>query len=147
MKAEKKCRVFYPTTRTFERAVEKLRLEYPEDRIEWKGGGREQVMQAVAAARWAFQSSRGRPCYARKLAAGAALFYEIAMLHPLIDGNKRLSVVMLAAFLVKNRLPGPKPGSLYRAALKVVGGEWTREDVRRWLQRVYKARITRKRGG
>jgi len=148
VKAKKKCRISYPTVRTFERAVEKLRREYPEDSINWKGGGREQVTQAIAAAKWAFQLSRGKPCYARKLTAGAALFYEIAMLHPLIDGNKRLAVVMLAAFLVKNRLPRPRPGSLYRVVLRVVSGEWSQEEVYQWLLRVYKAkRARRKRGG
>ena len=145
MKA-RKCRVFYPTTGTFERAIEKLRQEYPEDSIDWKGGGREQVTQAIAAAKWAFQLSRGKPCYARKLAAGAALFYETAMLHPLIDGNKRLAVVMLAAFLVKNRLPGPRPGSPYRVVLRIVSGEWSQKDVYRWLLRVYRAK-RKKRGG
>jgi len=142
----RKCRISYPTVRTFERAVEKLRREYPEDSIDWKGGGREQVMQAIAAARWAFQLSRGKLCYARKIAAGADLFYEVAMLHPLIDGNKRLAVVMLAGFLVMNRLPRPRPGSLYRAVLRVVGGEWSQEDVYRWLLRVYRAK-RKKRGG
>ncbi len=31
--------------------------------------------------------------------------------------------------------------------MKVVGGEWTQEDVYQWLMRVYRTRTARKRGG
>ncbi|WP_131160247.1 Fic family protein [Aeropyrum pernix] len=75
--------------------------------MRWKGGGREQAEQAIAAARWASRFSSGQPCYARKLAAAAALFYEIIMLHPLVDGNKWLATLVLNAFLARNSLPRP----------------------------------------
>jgi len=140
---KEQCKVYYPTLRVFELAVERLRALYPEDPIKWKGGGREQAEQAVEAAKWAFRLERGQPCYARKLAAAAALFYEVIMLHPLVDGNKRLATLMLWAFLKANRLPRPR--NIANAALKVAGGEWGQEDVYRWLLRVYKAR--RGRGG
>jgi len=143
---KEQCKVYYPTLRVFELAVERLRALYPDDAIEWKGGGREQAEQAVAAARWAFQLSRGQPCYARKLAAAAALFHEIIMLHPLVDGNKRLATLLLDAFLIKNGLPRPR--NIANAALRVAAGEWSQEDVYRWLLRVYRARKSRRgRGG
>ncbi|MEB3774427.1 MAG: Fic family protein [Desulfurococcales archaeon] len=78
--------------------MKKLKALYPDDYIQWKGGGKKQAEQAIAAAKWAFGFSKGKPCYERKLAAAAALFYEIIMLHPLADGNKRLAVVMLGSF-------------------------------------------------
>ena len=59
------------------------------------------------------------------------------MLHPLTDGNKRLASVMFWAFLLVNKLPRPK--KIAEAALKVAGGEWSQEDVYRWLLRVYGA--------
>jgi prophage maintenance system killer protein len=140
------CRIRYPTLRVVERIVEGLRELYPGDPIRWKGGGREQVEQAIAAARWTFRFTRGQPCHARKLAAAAALFYEIITLHPLTDGNKRLATVMLWAFLRVNGLPRPR--MIAEAALRVTGGEWGQEDVYQWLLRVYRAWKARgKRGG
>ncbi len=143
MATKKTCRVYYPTVRHVERAISMLVGRYPHDSIRWKGGGREQVEQAIAAARWAFRFSRGRPCYERKLAAAAALFYEIITLHPLVDGNKRLATLLLDAFLIRNNLPRPR--NIAGAALRVAAGEWGQEDVHRWLLRVYRAK--RKRWG
>ena len=137
------CRIRYPTLRIMERIVEGLRELYPGDPIQWKGGGREQAEQAIAAARWAFRFSRSQPCYERKLAAAAALFYEVITLHPLTDGNKRLASVLLWAFLRVNGMPRPR--RIAEAALRVAGGEWSQEDVHQWLLLVYRAR--RKRGG
>ncbi len=146
MADKRTCRIRYPSLRSIERAVEKLRQLYPDDPIQWKGGGRGQAEQAVEAARWAFHFSRGQPCYARKLAAAAALFHELITLHPLVDGNKRLAAVMLWAFLRVNRMPRPK--RIAEAALRVAGGEWGREEVYQWLLRVYHAgRARRGRGG
>ena len=142
---KRRCRISYPTLMVFERAVDHLRARYPLDPIRWKGGGREQAEQAIAAARWAFRFSKDRPCYARKLTAAAALFYEVITLHPLVDGNKRLATLMLDAFLIKNGLPRPR--RIAEAALRVAGGEWGQEDVYQWLLRVYKAWRARRRGG
>jgi len=127
------CGIVYPGLEVFEEAVRLLGERYPGDAIEWKGGGREQVLQAVAAARWAFRAAAGRGCLAAGLAAAATLFYEIVTLHPLVDGNKRLATLMLDAFLIVNGLP--RPGEMACAALRVAGGEWGREEVYRWLAR------------
>jgi len=133
MAGKKRCKIYYPTPKVFEQAVIRLQGLYPNDLIRWKGGGREQVEQAIVAAQWAFQP---KPCYARKLAAAAALFYEIIMLHPLTDGNKRLATLMLGAFLALNKLPLPRPGTVYPVALRVASREWGQEDVYHWLLRV-----------
>ncbi len=138
MLEEGTCRVSYPTLHLIESAVSKLREKYPDDGIEWKGGGREQVEQAIAAARWSFKFSGDQSCYKRKLLAAATLFYEIVMLHPLTDGNKRLATLILDTFLIKNQLPRPR--RIYPAALKVAGGEWSQEDVYQWLLRVYRTK-------
>ncbi|MCE4612101.1 MAG: Fic family protein [Desulfurococcales archaeon] len=142
--SKRKCRISYPTLRVFERAVDLLRSRYPSDPIRWKGGGREQAEQAIAAAKWAFRFSKDEPCYARKLAAAAALFHEIISLHPLVDGNKRLATLMLDAFLIKNGLPRPR--RIAEAALRVAGGDWSQEDVYQWLLRVYRAWRARRSG-
>ena len=131
------CRVEYPALRVFEAAVELLRSRYPDDSLEWKGEAKEQAGQAVEASRWAFHFSEEASCYARKLAAGAALFYEIITLHPLVDGNKRLATLVLDAFLIRNRLP--RPGRIAEAALRVASREWGQEDVYQWLLSVYRA--------
>ncbi len=136
-----RCTISYPTLGVIERVVNVLRDLYPMDPIEWKGGGVEQVGQAIAAARWAFKFSKGQPCYARKLAAAAALFYELIMLHPLTDGNKRLASITLWAFLRVNRLPRPR--KIAEAALKVASREWRQEDVYKWLLRVYRTSKSR----
>ena len=145
-RGKRRCAISYPTLRVIERVVNMLRDIYPMDSIEWKGGGVEQVEQAIAAARWAFQLSKDRNCYARKLAAAAALFYELIMLHPLTDGNKRLASITLWAFLRVNRLSRPR--NIAEAALKVASREWGQEDVYKWLWRVYRASRSRSgRGG
>ena len=106
MSSKDECQVKYPLLDVVDSAVAKLKELYPEDLIQWKGGGREQVRQAIASAKWAFYYTEGLPCYKRKLAA-AALFYELIILHPLVDGNKRLAVLILAAFLFKKRPTDP----------------------------------------
>ncbi len=136
MASKDECEVKYPPLDVVDRAVAKLKELYPKDLIQWKGGGREQVMQAIASAKWAFYYAEGLPCGRRKLAAAATLFY----LHPLVDGNKRLTVLILAAFLFKNGLPTPKTGDMYVAALKVASGEWKQDDVYSWLLGVYETK-------
>lgn len=125
----------FPSKRALEYAVDRLRMMYPGDRIQLRGRGL--LLQAVDAARWSARFHRG-PCYERKLAAAASLFYEVIMLHPLVDGNKRLGTLLLEAFLRANGLPRPR--RIYHAALKVAGREWGVEEVYRWLLRVYRAR-------
>ena len=131
MTVESGCDAQYPDVDDIEVAVGELRRLYPEDHIEWRGGGRQLAEQAVEAARWAHRLAGATSCSERKLAAAAALFTELIKLHPLIDGNKRLATVMLWAFLKVNGLP--TPSSIAEAALKVASCQWSQEEAHRWL--------------
>lgn len=126
--SEPVCTAAFPCLEALEEAVRLLASRYPEDSIEWRGDGRALALQAVEAARWAFQLEEG-DCIDRGLAAAATLLVELASLHPLTDGNKRLAVLVTAAFLVRNRLP--LPGSLYEAALRAAGGGSPRSVLER----------------
>jgi len=110
--------------------VEKLRHSYPEDHI--RVVMRSALEDAVSAAKFAAAFTR-ESCREKKLAAAATLFYEIIARHPLSDGNKRLAVTMLAAFMRKNSLKAPRPGSVWRVAIRVASGKWGLEEVKHWL--------------
>ena len=135
-RSRRKCKIYYPTVEAILYAVERLRHIYPEDHIHVAVGTA--LEDAVSAARFAAAFTRGS-CREKKLAAAAALFYEIIARHPLSDGNKRLATTMLAAFIHKNSLKAPRPGSVWRAAVRVAAGEWGSEEVKRWLQRIQRS--------
>jgi len=128
-----RCIIHYPTLDVLFYAVERLRRAYPEDHIHVAVRGA--LEGAVSAARFAVAFTRGS-CREKKIVAAATLFYEIIARHPLSDGNKRLAATMLAAFMRKNSLRAPRPGSVWRAAVRVAAGGWGPEDVKRWLQRI-----------
>ena len=86
--------------------------------------------RAVESAKTAAYYAHGS-CTAKKVAAAAALFYEIVAGHPFTDGNKRLATLMLKAFLIKNGLRRPVA---YHAAIRVARGEWGFEEVYNWLR-------------
>ncbi|BES82748.1 Fic family protein [Pyrodictium abyssi] len=132
-RSRRKCRIYYPTVEALLYAVERLRRIYPEDHIHV--AVRAALEDAVSAARFAAAFTRGS-CREKKLAAAATLFYEIIARHPLRDGNKRLAATMLAAFMRKNSLKAPRPGGVWRVAVRVAAGEWGPEEVKRWLQRI-----------
>ncbi len=93
-------------------AVEKLRTSYPEDHIRVASYG--VLERAIEFAKAAARYTQGS-CTDKKLAATAALLYEVIVGHPLTDGNKRLATLVLKAFLLKNRLTRP---TVYRAAIR-----------------------------
>ena len=132
-RAARSCKIYYPTVDALLYAVERLKRIYPEDHIHVAMRGA--LDDTVAAARFAAAFTRGS-CREKKLAAAATLFYEIIARHPLSDGNKRLAATMLAAFMRKNSLKAPRPGSVWRAAIRVAAGGWGPEEVKRWLQRI-----------
>lgn len=129
----RRCVIYYPTLEALLYAVERLKQLYPEDHIHVTMRGA--LEDAVSAARFAAAFTRG-PCREKKLVAAATLFYEIIARHPLSDGNKRLAAIMLAAFIRKNSLKAPRPGSVWRVAIRVAAGGWGSEEVKRWLQRI-----------
>ena len=132
-KRKRKCVIYYPTLKTLLYAVERLRQLYPEDRIHVVS--RSALEDAVSAAKFAAAFTRGA-CREKRLVAAATLFYEIITRHPLSDGNKRLAVTLLAAFMRRNLLKAPRPGSVWRVAIRVAAGEWGLEEVKRWLQSI-----------
>ena len=126
--SKRRCIIYYPTMKALLYAVEKLRTRYPEDYI--RIVSRTALERVIESAKTAAHYTHGS-CTARKVAAAAALFYEIIAGHPLTDGNKRLATLMLKAFLIKNRLRRP---IAYNAAIKVARGEWGFEEVHNWLR-------------
>lgn len=128
-----KCVIYYPTLRTLFYAVERLKTLYPEDDI--RVVSESALGDAISAAKFAATFTEGS-CRERKLVAAATLFYELITRHPLSDGNKRLATVILAAFLKKNSLKTPQPGKVWRIAVRVASGEWSFEEVKRWLTRI-----------
>jgi len=131
-KSRRRCIIHYPTLKALLYAVERLRRAYPEDHI--RVASRAALERALGSAKTA-AGYTPCSCMDKKVAAAAALFYEIVAGHPLTDGNKRLATLVLKAFLLKNGLKRPVA---YRAAIKVASGEWSLEDVYRWLRRVQK---------
>ena len=131
--SRERCMIYYPTLRALLYAVEKLRLAYPEDHIHV--ASRTALEDTVLAARLAAALTRGS-CREKKLAAAATLFYEIIARHPLSDGNKRLATTILLAFMKKNSMKMPQPGSVWRAAIYTAIGDWGPEEVKQWLKNI-----------
>ncbi len=125
----RKCRIYYPTVKALLYAVEKLRHAYPEDHIHVMS--RIALERVLESAKMAASYTPGS-CMDKKLTAAATLFYELVAGHPLTDGNKRLATLVLKAFLLKN---GLKRLVAYRAAIRVASGEWSLEDVYKWLKK------------
>lgn len=132
-----KCVIHYPTLKALLYAVKKLKMLYPEDEV--RVAAETALEDAIAAAKFAASFTKGS-CREKKLAAAATLFYEIIARHPLVDGNKRLATVILTAFMYKNALKTPPPGSVWVAAIRVAAGEWGPWEVRRWLERLQRSR-------
>ena len=132
--AKKRCRIRFPSLRLILYIVERLKRRYPQDSIAVISG--DALGSIITSARYAARYTRG-PCRRKKLVAAATLFYEAIMSHPLTDGNKRLAVVLLRAFLRANRLK--QPDFAYEAAVRVARGEWNVDDIVRWLLRAQRA--------
>jgi hypothetical protein len=39
----------------------------------------------------------------------------------------------------KNSLKAPRPGSIWRVAIRVAAGEWGPEEVKHWLNRIQRS--------
>ena len=116
---KRRCTIKLPREEAIKYAVKVLKTLYPEDNITIINPVG--IMAAINAARMEFRYFRGK-CIDRKIAALSRLFYELIQLHPLIDGNKRLAALILAAGLTKNNLT-VKKSILKDLALKVARGD------------------------
>jgi death-on-curing protein len=65
----------------------------------------------------------------------AAYAYGIARNHPFVDGNKRVSLILLLTFLSLNgaNLPAPA-GEIYQAMMKLAAGDITEQDLADWVR-------------
>ncbi len=129
-RAKKRCTIRYPMLKLLLYIVGMLERRYPQDSITVVS--RDTLESVIESARYAARYTRG-PCRRKKLVAAATLFYEAIASHPLTDGNKRLAVVLLRAFLRANGVR--QPDFAYEAAVRVARGEWGVDDVVKWLQR------------
>ncbi len=121
------CFIKLPRAEDLALAVEVLNRLYPDDYIYIRDPG---ILDSVAGASVnAFIYSEGMPCRERLVYALSTLFYEVVSQHPLVDGNKRLAVLVLVAALRANALPEPGPHELCSIALKASKGEAFIEDV------------------
>lgn len=85
-----------------------------------------------------FASAGGKEVYPTVPGKGAALFRGLVKNHGLHDGNKRLAVTAMTAFLLSNGwLPGYSNLQLYRYALRVARheGNYPVPTIERWIRR------------
>jgi prophage maintenance system killer protein len=110
-------------------------------RPEWQGlPPFELVDQALVLSALAhpYASAGGKPAYPSVPAKGAALFRGLVKNHGLRDGNKRLAVTVMSAFLLSNGwLPKYTNLQLYRYALRVARqkGSYPVPTIERWIRR------------
>jgi len=108
----RECSVYIPSRDYVEYAIRKLRELYPGDNLVVMNSS--VLLLAIEAAKISFEYSRDS-CLDRKVIAISRLFYELVMGHPLIDGNKRLSTLMLVYSIMKNGLTVDKEVLTYLA--------------------------------
>ena len=85
-----------------------------------------------------FQSAGGRPVYPTVRHKAAALFRNLAKSQHLVDGNKRVAVTTVTAFLRINGFQTTYTnGQLYRYALRVAAhaGNFPFHRIHAWIQR------------
>jgi death-on-curing protein len=76
----------------------------------------------------------GEDAYPDLATKAAALFESLVSNHPLLDGNKRLAVVLTWTFLLNNgvRLEHTEDDA-YDFTIAAASGELTLEEIREWL--------------
>jgi len=132
---KQKCRARFPRVTVLIAFVGLLKRAYPQDPIELVDRGA--LEAAVESARMVFRLARAQPCRARIVLAGAKLFEELILRHPLVDGNKRLATLTLGTYLVKNGFPRRRVAACVTEdlAIKVALGRTSYRGVARWLRR------------
>lgn len=101
----------------------------------FKMDNRDLILSALAHP---FASAGGKSMYPTIPAKAAALFRGLVKNHGLGDGNKRLAVTIMSAFLLANGwLPSYSNLQLYRYALRVARkpGNYDTALIERWIRR------------
>ena len=126
MKPTKTRRLYVPDLNLLERLVKELHRTYPEDAIVPMSD----LNAVLEAAYWCMTRRRGD----KALWLAAALIYYIVNGHPLVDGNKRLAMLITNETLKNNGyfVPGRH---LESACLRVATGTLTLKGVYKWLVR------------
>ncbi len=70
-------------------------------------------------------------------AMAAAYLFHIAQNHPFADGNKRAAALTTLVFLKGNRVNKlPDPASLEEVVMKVASGDFSKEELIRWMRKI-----------
>jgi prophage maintenance system killer protein len=110
-------------------------------RAEWQGLPPFELVDqplVLSALAHPYASAGGKQVYPTVPAKGAALFRGLVKNHGLRDGNKRLAVTVMSAFLLSNGwLPKYNNLQLYRYALRVARreGSYPVPAIERWIRR------------
>ena len=135
------CSVDIPSRDYVEYAVRKLRELYSGDDLVVMNSS--VLLLAIEAAKTSFKYSRGS-CMDRKVIAISRLFYELVMGHPLIDGNKRSSTLMLVYSIMKNGLTVDKEVLTY-LAINTAEGKLDFKELHKYLRsHVRESRVRRR---
>lgn len=135
------CRVDIPSKDHIEHVIYKLRELYPDDELIIMNSS--VISSAIEAAKISFRHSKGS-CIDRKVIALSRLFYELIMGHPLVNGNKRLSTLVLIYSIMRNDLIVSKE-MLTSLAINTAEGKLNFKELYKYLRRhVRESRACRK---
>jgi len=132
-------RVYSPSINLLLDLVYLLRKLYPKDYI--RIYRYEYLKLVLENLRWAGREYRRTPNIIA--AKAASLLYDIIMLHPLTDGNKRFAVLATGVFLLKNGYYVPR-STMFKLALLIARNEVDKGEVYKWLLRELKPLRPRK---
>jgi death-on-curing family protein len=125
-RGRKKRKIYIPSTRIFYKAINILKKMYPTDDFTVMNSS---VFKTISEhVRWEL----GEHGFIYSV---AKLFYDIIMDHPLVDGNKRLAVLVTNAYIERNGYYLLNKNELYELAISVASGRRSVEGVYNWLRR------------
>jgi len=121
-------RIQYPSISLLKYLVDILRKLYPSDYIKtYRPEALEMILENM---KWAGEEYRRKPNIVA--AKAVSLLYDIIMLHPLTDGNKRLAVLATVVFLIKNGYYVPRT-TMFRLALLIARNKVDKGEAYKWL--------------
>ncbi len=109
--------------------------------IETSGGldGIKDIALLESAVNAIYQTFESKELYPTFLEKAARLCFSLNKNHPFIDGNKRISMHMLALFLRFHDINySPTNEEVIRVGLSLASGDMTYEDLLFWLKKVIK---------